>query len=100
MSLELAIALHRQNSYQMSCATGVGADICGFTESAKDENTTNLLIDGCPIGCLKMMFDKKGITNYNHVIVTQMGIRKEGTFDYDPEIIPQLLKKITEKGLS
>jgi hypothetical protein len=45
------------------------------------------------------MFDKQGKTNYNHVIVTQLGIKKAGTFEYDPAIIDTLLQKLSAKGL-
>lgn len=99
ISMDLAIALHQENRYQMSCAAGVGADICGFTDGAKSEDTMNLLIDGCPVGCLKQMFDHKGISNYDHIVVTELGIGKNGEFGYDSAIIPKLLTELTERGI-
>jgi uncharacterized metal-binding protein len=99
MSYDLAIVLNRQKRYGLSCATGVGADLSGFVDGAKSESTLNLLIDGCPVGCLKLMFDNKGITNYDHVVITEMGIKKEGNLDYDPSIIDQLLIQINDSGL-
>lgn len=99
ISLDLTIALHKAGRYQMGCSTCVGAGDCSCG-SASDPNTPkDLLIDGCAVACLKKMFDKQGKTNYKHVIVTQLGIRKEASFDYDPGIIPQLLDKLTKKGL-
>ncbi|MDZ4182859.1 MAG: putative zinc-binding protein [Candidatus Cloacimonadaceae bacterium] len=99
MSLDLAIKLHQNHKYRMSCAAGVGADICGFTDAAKAEDNSNLLIDGCPVGCLKQMFDAKGIGNYDHVVITEMGIAKNGEFDYEPQIIDDLLTQIDSMGL-
>lgn len=98
-SYELAIALHERGSHALGCAAGVGADICGFTAGAKAENKINLLIDGCPVGCLKAMFDNKGITNYDHVVITEMGITKEGNFNTDPAITANLIKQIDEMGV-
>ncbi|HOH98292.1 MAG TPA: putative zinc-binding protein [Candidatus Cloacimonadota bacterium] len=99
ISMDLAIALHREGRYQMSCATGVGADICGFTEAAKTEGKLNLLIDGCPVGCLKTMFDNKGITNYDHIVLTEMGITKSGDFSYEQGLIDDLMVQLTTQGL-
>ena len=99
ISMDLAIALHQAERYQMSCAAGVGADICGFTDGAKAEGKMNLLIDGCPVGCLKAMFDNKGITNYDHVVISEMGVAKNGNFDYDPALIDELMGQMTEMGL-
>lgn len=99
ISLDLAIALHLRNSYSMGCASGVGADICGFKEAAVESKTEHLLIDGCPVSCLKKMFASKGITNFRHIIVTTMGVVKEPVFDYDPQIIEILLDQIeSEEG--
>ncbi|MDD3579072.1 MAG: putative zinc-binding protein [Candidatus Cloacimonetes bacterium] len=99
ISYELAIELHNRGEYGISCAVGVGADLCGFVEGASKSNHTNLLIDGCPVGCLKQMFDNKGIDNYDHIIVTEMGIAKEGNFDYDPAVIAELTTQIHNMGL-
>ncbi len=99
ISMDLAIVLHQENRYQMSCAAGVGADICGFTEGAKSDDQINLLIDGCPVGCLKQMFDKKGITNYDHIVITELGVEKNGVFSYDAAIIPRLVSELAESGL-
>jgi len=98
-SQEIAIALHQANSHQMSCAAGVGADICGFTDSAKTATNWNLLIDGCPVGCLKTMFDHKGITNYDHIVLTELGVKKQGNFDLDPVLLRRLVGQIMEMGV-
>lgn len=99
ISMDLTIALHKANRYKMGCSVCIGAGDCNCTETDPSETKKHLLIDGCKTGCLKKMFDSKGITNYNHAIVTQLGIAKEPTFDYDKDLIPKLLVKLTEKGL-
>jgi uncharacterized metal-binding protein len=99
ISMELAIALHQKNKYKMSCTAGVGADICGFTDAAKGEDTSNLLIDGCPVSCVKHMFDNKGITNYDHIVLTELGIKKEGNFDIDNKIVDSLVNQLEDMGL-
>ncbi|HOZ01509.1 MAG TPA: putative zinc-binding protein [Candidatus Syntrophosphaera sp.] len=99
ISFELTKALHLANRYKMGCATCIGAGDCGCGGTVTEDGKKDLLIDGCKAGCLKKMFEKKGITEFNHVIVTQLGVKKEPTFDFDPGLIDKLLDRLTERGL-
>ncbi|MCK9309675.1 MAG: putative zinc-binding protein [Candidatus Cloacimonetes bacterium] len=99
ISFDLTKALHTANKYEMGCSTCIGAGDCGCGGTVTPDGKKDLLIDGCKVACLKKMFDKKGISNFNHVVVTQLGVKKEGTFDYDPSLIQKLMDKINAKGL-
>jgi uncharacterized metal-binding protein len=99
ISLGLSMALHRENRYKMGCSVCVGAGDCSCGDSPDPDAPKDLLIDGCKVGCLKKMFDKQGKTHYHHVIVTQMGVRKEPTFDQDPKTLKRLMQKLSDKGL-
>lgn len=59
----------------MFCLAGLGADIQGMVQTARDADV-NLLIDGCPMDCAKKTFDRHGITNYRQIKVTDLGIEK------------------------
>ncbi|HEY3278605.1 MAG TPA: putative zinc-binding protein [Syntrophorhabdaceae bacterium] len=61
------------------CLAGVGADLSGFVESARAGRT--ILIDGCPVGCGKKMFEKHGITPSRYFVATELGIEKTNAFD-------------------
>lgn len=98
ISFDLTKALHLSNRYEMGCSTCIGAGDCGCGGTVTSDGKKDLMIDGCKVGCLKKMFEKKGITNFNHVIVTQLGVKKEGTFEYDASIIGTLMEKLTAKG--
>lgn len=99
ISFELTKALHNACKYEMGCSTCIGAGDCGCGGTETSDGKKDLLIDGCKVACLKKMFEKKGITNFNHVIVTQLGVKKEGTFEFDPGLIEKLMDKLKEKGL-
>lgn len=99
ISFELAKALHTAGKYEMGCSTCIGAGDCGCGGTITPEGKKDLLIDGCKVACLRKMFEKKGITEFNHVIVTQLGVKKEGTFEIEPGLIPILMEKIEKKGL-
>lgn len=99
ISLELAKALHNVDKYKMGCSVCVAVGDCGCGDTIDESRPRDLLIDGCKVGCLKKIFDKLGKTHYNHIIVTQLGVKKEPTFDNAPELISELVAKISDKGL-
>ena len=57
------------------CLAGLGADIQGMIQTAKDADL-NVVIDGCPMDCAKKVFDRVGVTNYRQIRVTDLGIEK------------------------
>jgi uncharacterized metal-binding protein len=59
----------------MFCLAGLGADIQGMVQTARDADL-NLVIDGCPMDCAKKIFDRHGLTNCRQIKVTDLGIEK------------------------
>ena len=70
----------------MFCLAGLGANIDGMVQTARDADV-NLVIDGCGVDCAKTIFDRHGLTNYRHVRVTDLGIEKEKGVRCTPEQI-------------
>jgi len=60
---------------QMFCLAGLGAGIPNMVQTAKDADL-NLVIDGCPLDCARLIFQKAGLTNVKIVRVTDHGITK------------------------
>ena len=60
----------------MFCLAGLGADIQGMVQTAKDADL-NVVIDGCPVDCAAKVFDRLGLTGYRHIKVTDLGIEKQ-----------------------
>ena len=74
------------------CLAGVGADLSGFIESARSVPT--ILIDGCPVGCGKKIFERQGITPSRYFVITELGIEKMRAFDKLAEETKQALGQI------
>ena len=76
---EMADRACRQLMYdgvgQMFCLAGLGGDIQGMIQTAKDADL-NVVVDGCDVDCGKKTFDRCGVTNYVQVKVTDLGIEK------------------------
>ena len=70
---------------KMFCLAGLGADIPGMVQAAKDADL-NLIIDGCPMNCARKVFDRQGISNYKTLTVTELGIEKTKTRCTDEQV--------------
>lgn len=79
----------------MACLAGIGGGIQGMIQSAKDADV-NLVIDGCPMGCAKKVFDNAGIAGYRYLMVTELGIEKVKGVRCTPQQVTQVLSKARE----
>ncbi len=86
----VARQLSRQKWGGMSCLSGIGADLSGFIESAREAD--NIVIDGCPVGCGKKMFEKNGLP-YSEFVLTQFGLVK-GSSPAEPEVVARMAEEI------
>jgi uncharacterized metal-binding protein len=76
----------------MFCLAGLGAGIPAMIQTAKDADV-NLVIDGCPMDCAKKVFEKVGVTNYQSIRVTDLGIEKtKGVRATDEQVVRVVAK--------
>lgn len=80
----------------MFCLAGLGADIEGMVQTARDADL-NLVIDGCPLDCAKKAFDRHGIANYTQIKVTDLGIEKTKGVRCTDEQVGQVVTVAREK---
>jgi len=74
------------------CLAGLGADIPGMVQTARDTDL-NLVIDGCDVDCAKKIFDRHGLTNYKQIKVTDLGIEKIKGVRYTQEQVDTVIAK-------
>jgi len=79
----------------MFCLAGLGGDIQGMVQTARDADV-NLVIDGCPMDCAKKTFDRHGITNYKQIKVTDLGIEKVKGVRCTSEQVAKVISKAKE----
>lgn len=80
----------------MTCAVALGSDKSGFVESARVADR-NILIDGCPVSCVRDIFQRHGICNYEHHIVTEMGIIKGPRQGFGTPEVDLVVRTVNEK---
>ncbi|WP_372754991.1 putative zinc-binding protein [Labilibaculum sp.] len=74
ISDKVARALQVAGKRKMSCLAMVGA---GIEKSITNFKTKDLLvIDGCPTSCGKKMMEQNGFSNYKHMVISELGLKK------------------------
>ena len=91
LSDKISRKLMSQGIGKMTCLAGVGADLSGFIESAKSAEK-NIVIDGCPVACGMLIFEKNKIP-YEYYVLTNYGIEKGKTIITE-EIIDRISSEI------
>ncbi|HOF05781.1 MAG TPA: putative zinc-binding protein [Syntrophales bacterium] len=74
MSNLLAMELVREGYGSAFCLAGIGAHRRGFVKAAKENET--ILIDGCSIGCGKLMFEQAEVPLKKYIVLSDLGIEK------------------------
>ncbi len=70
--------LSRSKKGAMSCLAGIGGNISGFIKSTEGADKV-LVIDGCPLGCARKTLEEKGLQNFKHLTITELGFKKGQT---------------------
>jgi len=92
---EVAKRLDVSGQCKFFCLAGVGAGLSGFVVSARDADRL-LVLDGCPTACASKCVSKAGISRFDHIIVTEQGIKKSKSFDLLPGDIDKVVAKAGE----
>lgn len=96
LSNQAAIDLTREGFGKMFCLAGIGGQLSGFVQSAKDVDKL-VVIDGCSVGCAKAILEKNGIKNKNYIVITDLGIEKNKDFNLNPADL-ETVKTEVKKG--
>jgi len=95
---ELTFAGHGR----MFCLAGLGADVPGMIQTARDADV-NVVVDGCPMECGRKTFDRCGVSNYLPVRVTDLGIEKvkgiRATDDQIAAVMGHVRQALADAGL-
>ena len=86
LSNQAAVELTQEGFGKMFCLAGIGGQLSGFVQSARDVENL-LVIDGCQVGCAKAIMDNAKIPMKNYIILTDLGIEKNKNFELKQEDI-------------
>jgi uncharacterized metal-binding protein len=82
LSNRAAVELTQEGFGKMFCLAGIGGNLSGFIQSAKDVPAM-VAIDGCAVGCAKAILANARVPNPNYLVLTDLGIEKNKNFILD-----------------
>ena len=89
LSNQAAIELTQEGFGKMFCLAGIGGNLGGFVQSAKDVPGM-VAIDGCEVGCAKTILEHAEIPTKNYLVLTELGIEKNKDFNLKTEDIQRV----------
>ena len=93
ISNQAAVELTQEGYGKMYCLAGVGGLLSGFVRSAKNAPQM-VAIDGCPIGCAKVILEKGDVPLKSYLVVTELGIEKDHDFNLKKEEINKVKEAV------
>lgn len=89
LSNRAAVELTQEGFGKMFCLAGIGAQLSGFVQSAKDVPVM-VAIDGCQVGCTKSILEKARVDLKHYLVLTNEGIEKNKNFELERSEIEQV----------
>jgi uncharacterized metal-binding protein len=83
---QAAVELTQEGFGKMFCLAGIGGQLSGFVQSAKDVPKM-VAIDGCQVGCARAILEQAQVPLKNYVVLTDLGIEKNKNYDLQQEDI-------------
>ena len=83
---------------RMCCLAAVAAGSDLHLRIFRDARAV-IAINGCQLKCASNVLRKHGISPAYEVTITELGIQKASTLDFDPDVAHQVAEKIASKFL-
>jgi uncharacterized metal-binding protein len=99
LSNRAAVELTQEGFGKLFCLAGIGANLSGFVQSARDIPQL-VVIDGCEMGCAKGVLERAEVPVRGHLLVTDLEIQKNKNFDLTREEVDRVKQAVRELGNS
>jgi uncharacterized metal-binding protein len=97
LSNQAAVELTQEGFGTMYCLAGIGGQLKGFVQSARDVPAI-VAIDGCAVGCARAILKNAAVTHYHHLVLTDLGIEKNKNFKLAVEEIRKVKEAVRAAG--
>ncbi len=86
--------LSRQGNIKMFCLAGIGGRVSGIVKTTEAASEV-VAVDGCPLNCARKTLEEAGFTNFHHVQLDALGLKK-GQSEVSPENIGLVVTQVNE----
>ena len=80
LSNQAAVELTQEGFGKMFCLAGIGGQLSGFVQSARDAPRM-VVIDGCQVGCARAIMKQADAPLGHYLVLTDEGIEKNKDFN-------------------
>jgi len=84
LSNQAAVELTQEGFGKMYCLAGIGGQLKGFVQSARDVPMI-AAIDGCSVGCARAILKNAAVDDYRYFVLTDLGIEKNKNLSLNAE---------------
>lgn len=102
LSNQAAVELTQEGFGKMFCLAGIGGQLSGFVQSARDVSVM-VAIDGCQVGCAMAILKQAEVPLKHYIILTDEGIEKNKNFNLertDIEKVKEAVKRVVSENTS
>jgi len=85
-----AVRMTHEGKGRMFCLAGIGGHVSSMIASCMGADSV-LVIDGCDVACAKKTVEHAGISVSKHVVITELGIRRNKNFNIDNNEIQRVI---------
>ena len=93
LSNDICRELTVEKQGQLFCLAGIGGHVNNIIEKSKKSGTV-IAIDGCSVNCALRTLEAVSIPIKHHIILTELGIEKNGNLIPEPMLVKSLKDKI------
>jgi uncharacterized metal-binding protein len=95
LSNQAAVELTREGFGKMFCLAGIGGQLSGFVQSARDIPRM-VAIDGCYIGCAKACLENSNVTLKTYLVLTDLGFEKNKDLELKPKEVSMVKEAVRQ----
>jgi uncharacterized metal-binding protein len=89
LSNQAAVELTQEGLGKLYCLAGIGGQLSGFVQSAKDVPVM-VAIDGCQVACAKTILEQTQVPLNGYVVITDEGIEKNKNLNLQRDEIDRI----------
>lgn len=94
LSFQVAGELVQERFARPFCLAGIGAHRRGFVKAASEADT--IIVDGCPVGCGKLILEHAEIPVTKHLVLTDLGFEKKMKYEFSREEIERVKEAVRD----
>lgn len=95
LSNQVAVELTQEGFGKLFCLAGIGANLSGFVQSARDIPQL-VVIDGCEMACAKGVLERAEVPARGYLVITELGIQKNKNLNPVREEVEQVKRAVKD----